>query len=129
MCVCVCARVQACMHVHDPSSVFSDSATPTSQTPELKSPRIAPLPLSVPLNIRTHLPIQATTLLAVAGLVALYYLLHPAKRVYLLDFYVFRPPNRMRVTHEMMIKGATRGGVRSFPSLILVTEHEESYKL
>lgn len=55
---------------------------------------------------------QATTILAIAALGLLYYLIIPGKNVYLLDFYCFRPPNRMKVTHEMLINGAIRGGVR-----------------
>eukprot|EP00884_Botryococcus_braunii_P014066 jgi/Botrbrau1/22660/Bobra.0132s0006.1 len=52
----------------------------------------------------------ALALTLAAALALLYYALKPGKHVYLLDFYCFRPPNRMRVTHDMLINGAIRGG-------------------
>jgi hypothetical protein len=48
------------------------------------------------------------------ALLALYWLTRPDRHTYLLDFYCFRPPNRMRVDPKEFIDGARRNGVGSF---------------
>lgn len=45
-------------------------------------------------------------------LLAIYFLTRPDRNTYLLDFYCFRPPNRMKVDPKMFMDGARHNGVR-----------------